>query len=214
MSRRCRSSLSIAKRRLKRSEISTGESTLVRAAASSSASGIPSRRLQIAETEVGAGDRCSNPESISRARSMKRFSASPAVPPGKPTGRPSRGNRTSLEAARGRRLVARIVSPGTPDSSVSAALATDERTCSQLSSTSRAVRACSAATMPATPSSDDTSATPTPAAIAVPTRPGSPTRARSTSQTPSENLAVSEFATSTASLVLPTPPGPITVTNR
>ncbi len=57
-------------------------------------------------------------------------------------------------------------------------------------------------------------ASPTPSMIATGTSPGSPSSAKLTSQTPSANARRRCRATCIASLVLPTPPTPVKVTDR
>src|SRR5205807_2429604 len=87
-------------------------------------------------------------------------------------------------------------------------------TCSQLSSTTSS---CSRASTPASASVAGTpgrSRPPSTAAATAGTSAGSPAGASSTSHTPSANRPATCLATSPASRVLPTPPGPVTVTSR
>ena len=107
---------------------SSADSTETRAAASSSASGSPSRRRQISPT-AGLAE---NPGSTARARSRKSVIASSS-------GSGSTGNRCSPARLSGSRLVASSFTPLVSRSS-SARSGAASRTCSRLSSSSRAVR--------------------------------------------------------------------------
>jgi DNA-binding NarL/FixJ family response regulator len=92
--------------------------------------------------------------------------------------------------------------------------ATASITCSQLSSTSSSCWRAKTAVSESATGTPGRSGMPSSAATADGTRSGSLTAASSATHTPSANRAAVLRATSPASRVLPTPPGPVTVTSR
>ena len=87
-------------------------------------------------------------------------------------------------------------------------------TCSQLSTTSSSRRPASASATVSINAASPCGVMPSAVAMAAGTDDGSPTGASSTIHTPSGSSPASSAPTSTASLVLPTPPTPLSVTNR
>jgi hypothetical protein len=122
--------------------------------------------------------------------------------------------RASPATRSGSRLVARmrISSQVASNSAHSAAAASIM--CSQLSSTSSSCCRDSARSSAAAAGIPGRSRTLSAAATAAATRAGSATGASSASHAPSANRPATCLATSAASRVLPTPPGPVTVTSR
>ena len=143
---------------------------------------------------------------------MNRVTASDSPPPASDSGGTgkTRSNGTTSRA----RLVASTRNRGQAASSRSRKGATPSRTCSQLSSTSSAWRSASAASTASSMLRPGCSPTPTAAATAAPTRPGSVIGTRSTNHTPSAKSPAASAATASASRVFPTPPGPTAVTCR
>ena len=122
--------VSSRKRSSRRSAIWRGVSSRSRAAASSMASGSPSRRRQISAQAAGS----SSASTGSRAGPRRRGRRAAAARPGRAAA--PRGRSNSPGTPRGSRLVARTVSPGQRASSRSASRAAASTTCSQLSRTS------------------------------------------------------------------------------
>ena len=158
----------------------------------------------------------SNPGCTATARSAKRRTASnePAsVASSVGTGIGCSANRCSPAIWSGTRLVARTERPG-ERSSNSPTTAAASTTCSMLSSTNSNRRSrrcpCSASAVSCPGSRRTLSA----AAISGSTTAGSVTALRSTRNAPSANRSNICEATWIASLVLPAPPGPTSVTNR
>ena len=196
-----------------------GERILLRAAASSMASGNPSTRWQIAATLDAFFSVNANAGRTARARSMNRLTASfrsrisrdPAADGG--SGNGSMESACSPRTCNGARLVARICSAGQASRMCATTSATPAMRCSQLSKRSKVCRGrrwrssasaigwCGAAvTSRALASAPDTSA-------------GSASGARSIQTTPSAKELVTSPAIASASRVLPTPPGPVSVSS-
>jgi hypothetical protein len=174
------------------------------AAASSIASGMPSSRAHAVRTAA-----CAAADSAGwTARAANRATASSPD---------SGGTRHTVSPATpsGSRLVASMVTPGQARTSSTATSATAPSTCSQLSrqSSNRRSPICRASEAPAPLPRSVASTTPSAAATSSGTTIGSPVAARSTQWTPSGQPARCRVATSTASRVLPQPPGPARVTS-
>ncbi len=198
---------------------------MIRAAASSSASGRPSRRVQISATALAlsadnlnsgwpACARCTNNAMLG---DCDKTSSDGWV--GNASG--DNGNSCSPRKRRDSRLVISIRSPAQSDSS-SLNNGAAETICSKLSSTSKV---CLLRRKSLTLSSNNLlgdSVTPRICAIVGIIRVGSLIGAREMKKMPSANswvdpperVALSSWATCKARLVLPTPPGPVNVTRR
>ena len=131
----------------RRAAIAAGVSAPSRAAASSNASGRPSRRRQMRATSSAFSLWSANPGEAAAARSTKSDTASYSASRCSAGGRSGSGilsdgtrNTTSPATRRGSRLVATIVSCGAARRSVSASAAVAPNRCSQLSRTSSSVR--------------------------------------------------------------------------
>ena len=195
-----------------------GGSSLTLAAASSMASGSPSSRRQISAIAPAFPLVSSKPADAACARCTNRrteahrcTSASPPAPIGG-TGRGGTGNSCSPLSRNTIRLVTSATTPGAAPSS-SATSGAASITCSKLSSTSTSRRARrydfrSVISLPPEVFS------PSAAAIAAVTSSAARTGPSSTNRTPSSKPGPSRCATSTASLLFPTPPGPVRVTRR
>ncbi len=185
--------------------MSATESTRTRAAASSTASGSPSRWRQISATR-SAGR--STPGRAARARCSKSSTEVARDSSG-------RAYTDSEVSPSGARLVARTRSSFDRDTSACTRSATPAITCSQLSSTSSAGPVPSAPTMPPTasppPANCRPSPAPTAAATSAATSSSAVTPARATKCTTGCSAA---RPTAWDSRVLPSPPGPTTVTTR
>ncbi len=191
--------------RRRRSRISRGLSTVVRAAASSIARGRPSSSAH--SSSIAA--RSPVASSIARSRNSCAAGASgPAVPSG--------ASRWTCSPRRpsGTRLVASTPTRGHAESSSTARAAAASASCSQLSSTISASRSARCAHTSAHGSTPGTAAAPTVSAIVAGITSSPVTGARSTSQAPSAQSSADSSATSIATRVLPTPPGPTTVVTR
>ena len=194
------------------------------AAASSMASGIPSRARQTRTIvdKVRASTARSLRTAPARSRSNRTagedsISPGPASPSGKASG--PTGHSASPVMPSGSRLVARIRSRRHSPSTRSANFAAASITCSQLSRISSASRSRIAAMSPSARSAlgaapSRASRSPSPVSVACATSPSAPMAASSTSQAPSGRSPSSVRAVSVASLVLPEPPGPIRVVSR
>ncbi len=187
--------------------ISAGESTASRAAASSIASGMPSRSRQIWTMVSRSASSRSSSVRCERARSQNRSMQSSRTVNGWMRQTSSPGQVSGI------RLVARIATAGQRRSSVLARRLAVSRTCSQLSTRSSARRRSRWRSTTASSSSSPGPA-PMASAIATATSCGSDTDDRSTIHTPSGHDAASARPTSTARRVLPMPPGPTIVTSR
>ncbi len=180
---------------------------LIRAAASSIARGMPSRRRQISPTTGSFSAVGVNEWSTARARSIKSATASSIRSDGK------RKMRSPLTLS-GSRLVARTRSRGQPAKSTAAAAAAPSMTCSQLSSTSARflLRRCAISTC--SNERPVSSCTFKAEAIAAITAPELSRDANPTKRAPKMPLPRKSPATRSAVCVLPTPPLPTSVTNR
>ena len=196
-----------------------GGSSLTLAAASSMASGSPSSRRQISATAPAFPLVSSKPADAACARCTNRrteahrctSAASPPAPIGG-TGSGGTGNSCSPLSRNTIRLVTSATTPGAAPSS-SATSGAAPITCSKLSSTStsrRARRYDFRSVISAPPEVLSPSA----AAIAAVTSSAARTEPSATNRTPSAKPAPTRCATSTASLLFPTPPGPVRVTRR
>ena len=199
--------------------ISAGRSAATRAAASSIASGIPSSRRQISPTAAtleglrekslrAAAARWTNRDTASLAPAA----AMPASGGGSDSGRSPKT--CSPPTPSGCWLVARMRTPRQPRKMSAASAAAAAARCSQLSSTSSSALLVrkNSTTLPAVdrPGRGRTrSAAATACAIVSP----SPAAASSHSHAPSAKDGSWSAAACSASRVLPTPPGPVTVTS-
>ena len=139
-------------------------------------------------------------------------SASPAATSAPGSTRGAIGYSRPPRTSRDTRLVTSMTSRGQA-SSKGSRLSRAARTCSKLSSRISICLARRAAASRPGRGVASRSSTPSRWAMAVSTSPGSRSGARSTKTTPSAKSAVSCSATSIASRVLPTPPGPVSVSN-
>lgn len=203
-----------------RRRIACGASTLVRAAASSIANGKPSNRLQISAMAIAFSGVIAKPGWIARARSINSATAGTATISAGGGNRPragsasgETGNSRSPRMRRGARLVASIVSAG-QWLSRSARAGTASRRCSQLSRMRRSRRPCRSARSRSATGCSAVSPTPSVSAIVGSKRPGSSSDASGTYARPSGNIAHDAAARWSASVVFPTPPGPVRVTSR
>ena len=179
-----------------------------RAAASSIASGMPSRRRQISATVAALSSVSRKSGRTRRARSVNNSIASSASD--------SDGTRqlTSPATPIGSRLVARTVTAGQPPSRPTTSAAHASSRCSQLSSTSSIRRSPTNRSSVSIVERPGWSGRPSARITATGTRSGSVIGARSTYHTPSPNPPAISVATCTARRVLPTPPAPVSVTSR
>ena len=192
----------------------------MRAAASSMASGKPSRRRQMSATAAAsAGIRTKSSrrawarETNSRTASDRSASSTEGARPG--SANPSGGTACSCspEIWSRTRLVARTVSPGQPPSRSATSGAAATR-CSKLSSTSSSRRSRRNAISRSTIVSSPATRTPRTWAMADATRSGSEIEAKPTNHTPPGKSSTRSAATRIASRVFPTPPGPVRVSRR
>jgi hypothetical protein len=185
-----------------------------RAAASSSASGIPSRRRQIEATSGATASSSVKSRSWVRARSAKSRTASEAVMSSALSASGGGSDRDATRYTRspstpsGSLEVARMPTPGQPRTTWAQNAAASSTTCSQLSRTSSGACSRSAA------SSEPVSARPSVPATAAWICPPPVTGARSTNQTPSAVPSSCSAAACRARRVLPQPPAPASVTSR
>ena len=184
------------------------------------ASGSPSSRRQIAATAAALPGVRAKPGRTARARSVNSatageaaMSASEAVAGSAGSGSGGTGYSRSARSPSAARLVATIARPGQRASSSPRSGATPA-TCSRLSrinsqasSQNSSARAGTSAPVP------DWSA-PTARAIPASTCPGSATAASGTNTAPPPKRSRSRWPAARASRVLPTPPGPVSVTSR
>ena len=184
----------------------------MREAASSIANGIPSRRPQISTTAPASAPVSEIPGATAPARCRNRVAAGDSTPAS--TSSEGTGHSCSSATRTPSRLVARIFTVAERARIASIRSAAASRTCSQLSNTnSRTLPSNAAATLSAT-LFPGCWVMPKTAATASGTAAGSVTAASSKTQTPSGNSSRSRPATSSARRVLPTPPTPVSVTNR
>ena len=191
--------------------ISATGSVLVRAAASSMASGRPSRWRTRTATAGSSSPLVAISGCTALARSTNSAAASAAS-------RGSNGTWCSPSTDSGSRLVVRIRTLGQPCSSATTSVAAASATCSQLSrittasrSASRSIARC-VAVGTGRPASAARSGAPTAAATTSATAAPSTSGASSMNRT-SRSLAM-RWASSRVERDLPTPPGPTTVTRR
>ena len=195
-----------------------------RAAASSSASGMPSSRAQTSATAAAfcAVTRKSGCAVAARSTNSRtashRVSASAASAAGgsRGPGSDSEGTRKGVSPATpsSSRLVASTRTPGQPRRRASARRAAASTRCSQLSSTRSRRLGRSASESVAARGRPASSRTPRAAATAWGARAGSARGASSTSHTPSGYAGSTSAAARRARRVLPTPPAPVSVTRR
>ena len=194
---------------------------MIRAAASSSASGSPSRRTQSSATASAFSSESSKSGRMSRARvdeepyrlGAPETGRSRAGETRREAGAQGRGRSALREMSSGARLVTRSVRPGASASS-SASIGAASSTCSKLSSTSSARRPRSEATSASSDPRSGLSIRPSAPAIVVATRSASLIGASSTSTTPPGNSASRPVVASTASRVFPVPAAPVRVRRR
>jgi len=223
---RCRSgrsrapAVSTCSRSPSRASSAEGGSILTLAAASSMASGRPSSRRQICATAWALSPFSSKPGDAARARSANRCTegycqrsavSMPAAAAGG-TGSGSTENSCSPLSLSTLRLVTITVSPGAAVSR-SPIRGAASLTCSKLSITSSTRLACRYA-MTSVTSLPAEVLSPSPAAIAAGTRSADWTGARSMNRTPPGNSGRSLVAACMASLLFPTPPGPVRLISR
>ena len=217
--RRAGQPASTAKLRSSRRASSAAVIAGTRAAASSIASAIPSSRRTTAATAAAFPAVTAKPGLTAAARSANSRTASASViaarsapAPGTPSG--GTGTSRSPSIPRASRLVARITSRSHDRASAPASAAAPSIRCSQLSSTSSSCLPRKNSTSawrvlcPARAVTENTAAT------ASSTPAGSRTGASSHSHAPSPNRGATWAAACSASRVLPTPPGPVSVTTR
>ncbi len=185
-----------------------------RAAASSMASAMPSRRRQISPMRAADPGSASGSRSAPawRARSTNRATASPIASPGRD--RPGTGKTCSKGSISRAWLVARTPTPGQRPSRRSTKGATPSSRCSQLSSTSRVSASAHSTASASSTVRPRGSSRPMAALTAPAIWAGSVTGTRSTNHAPSRRSPASSAATATARRLLPTPPGPRAVTSR
>ena len=181
---------------------------------------MPSSRRQSRASRGSVSAVTSKPGTAAAARSANRLTASP---PSAPTASGGMRMTTSPGRSSGWRLV--TISTGPPPCKIAWARAAQaSMTCSQVSrmSSRRWPRSRSASQSGGGRSCWSFSrcppCCPPRRPSAAPTRPATPAASRaadrSARSTPSGNSCVSSLATLTASLVFPTPPGPVNVTSR
>ena len=203
-----------------RSSSAGGSSSRIRAAASSMASGRPSSRRQISATAAALPLVSAKPGRTARARSVNSATAgqdssssSGMVVGSAGSGSGGTGYSRSARRPSTVRLVTSISSCGQRVSS-SPRSGAAWTTCSRLSRISSHAPSPNVAASAST--GDPVPARSAPAArpIAASTSPGSVTDSSGTNTVPAPNRSRSRSPTATASRVLPTPPGPVSVTSR
>ena len=201
--------------------IASGVRTFARAAASSIASGRPSRRAQISATAAAFSSVSAKsgrrPAPARRTARPRRWQQARGGDAAVRRGQRERRDGELVLAGDPQRLAARRPAPS-PAAAARRSSATDAaaaRTCSKLSSTSSSCLSRrwsrEGSRRRDSPGATCTSRT---SAIALGTRSGSDSGARSTKYTPPAKSSRCSDATSIASRVLPVPPGPISVTTR
>ena len=208
---------STSNRRSRRRASSAGVIAWTLAAASSIASGTPSRRLHTWATAAALSGVTANSAFTARARSMNRRTAAASATASwlaSALGDANEGTASirSPSIPSPSRLVASTTRRGQARSSVSTSSAAGSSTCSQLSMTTSSCllrRNSTSASTRVCPPRRTTSNT---AAMAAGTAAGSRTGASSTSHAPSEKRGSTSAAACSARRVLPTPPTPVRVT--
>ena len=202
--------------RSSRASSSAASSSPARAAASSRASGRPSSRRQTSATSSHVRSSRTKAGRAAWARATNSATAGDCrtCPRAAPSGGRSSGSTgcsSSPDTRRALRLVASTRSAGAAASSATTTSPAPP-TCSRLSSTSRAPsRATASAVTGGCPGAPVTCRTD---ATAGSTPAGSSTPASGTKCTSVRPCAATRWATSTASRVLPAPPGPVSVSRR
>ena len=198
--------------------MSIGLIATTRAAASSSASGMPSRRLQMSATAAALLSSTTKPGRTARARSLNSTAASAAVTSSidelSGTSSERSGHVCSPGTPSASRLVARIPMPGHALSTELAKSRAGRRRCSQLSRTTSSCLARRNSTMLASSDSPARALTPKVTATICAIDSRSSATASSHSQAPSGKRGSTSAATWIASRVFPTPPTPVMVTRR
>ena len=195
-----------------------GASTRSAAAASSMASGMPSRRRQIVAARIAFVGVASMSGRLTRARARNSSTAGLPVSTSGSVSSAAGTGRGSTQTTRSRgtpiaiRLVARIVRPGVrARRSVRAGAAA--RTCSTVSRTRTLGARPSASATLSTMGLPGSSATPKAPAIAGSTSEGSLTPSSGTNATRPSRRGIARRVSSTARRLLPTPPIPASVMN-
>ena len=199
--------------------MSDGLITVTRAAASSTASGMPSRRRQISATASALASSSTKPGCTARARSANSCTASLAITAsnGEARGGSSRdesGHTCSPATPSASRLVARIRTPGHSRSNPSVRRPTAERRCSQLSNTRTSSRVRNASSTLSSRVMPGRGTTPNVVATTRASSSASLAAASSHSHAPSGKRRSTSSATWMAMRLFPTPPTPVTVTRR
>ncbi len=204
--------------RCSRPRSSSSPSTGTRAAASSMASGSPSRRRQISATAGALAEVRRNCGDSAVARAANRVTAPSWSGSDRSrcvgADRPASGKRCSCASRSAWRLVTSRRSCEVLSSSPPTAAEIDSHKCSALSITTSIRRAPSAVANSCNAGRCAARLTPSAWAIAPTTWAGSITGAMSTNHTPAGHRGCSACATASARLVLPTPPTPSSVTRR
>jgi hypothetical protein len=208
-----------AKLRSSRRASSAGVIAGTRAAASSTASAIPSSRRATAATAAAFSAVTWKPGLTAAARSANsRTASTPRIvsrsAPAAGTARGGTGTSRSPSIPRPSRLVAKIASRSHDRASTAASAAAPASRCSQLSSTSSSCLPRKSSTSASRVLWPGRAVTENTAATASSTPAGSRTGASSHSHAPSPNRGATRAAACSASRVLPTPPGPVSVTTR
>ena len=199
----------------------TSDRIRILAAASSIASGRPSRRWQMLSTVAAFSLVTRNDGRTSCARCSNSWTASdPARAdavgarslPGSDSGGTSQLSSPSTPSAS--RLVASRTRAGQAASRYSASWAAVSARCSQLSSTTSTRWSATCLAIASTASCPGVSGTPSWVATAWPAMAGSSIWASATQQAPLGKEASARCAEASASLVLPAPPGPVRVISR
>jgi hypothetical protein len=200
--------------------MASGGKSRTRAAASSIASGSPSRREQIAATAPAASGDSRKPGSTAVARCTKRATAGEASSASGAAARPSSGtgsgrtrNSGSPESRRIALLVTISFTPWQPESSSPSAGAPSSR-CSNPSSTRSTSRTPRCSITSSSLLRSPTSLRPRCRAMADGTSSASSIGSSGTNHTPSANPSAARAAARAASRVLPTPPAPVRVRRR
>ena len=184
-----------------------GASARVRAAASSIASGSPSRRRQIERAAAASSSRRLKRGRARRARSVKSSRASSSVSGGTV-------QVTSPPTPSGSRLVATTFSAPAALNNPAVTSAAVSTTCSQLSSTSSAWRPDSRRPTASAKVPPRGSLTPSVTATWSQTNSLPDRGEKSTNQIPSGKSSATAEANRSARRVLPAPPGPVSVSSR
>ena len=199
--------------------MSLGFMAATRAAASSIASGMPSRRRQISATAAAFVGSIVNPARADAARCAKRFAASLCVTASSAASASGMASeRTARICSPGSpmpsRLDARMRTPGQPRRIASASRHTSSSRCSQLSNTRSCDLARRNSTMLCSSVAPAIGTTPRVDATTWVRASASVAAASSQNQAPWVKRGSSSAATWRESRVLPTPPTPVSVTRR